>query len=100
MWRASLESYGVLWEFVGGIDHINFLVSRSQWALWAAVLSSAGAGEGRKSRITVAHCSRQWTPIFTKVWPCQMLRANGSAFKDAPIESDSSPQTHPGMRDF
>lgn len=81
MWRAPLESYGVLWEFMGGIDHINFLVRRSQWALWAAVLSSAGVGEGSKSRITVDHCSRQCTQNVTKDWPCQMLRANASAFK-------------------
>lgn len=58
MWRAPLESYGVLWEFMGGIYHINFLVRRSQWALWAAVFSSADVEEGRKSIITVVHCSR------------------------------------------
>lgn len=81
MWRAPLESYGVLWEFMGGIYHINFLVRRSHWALWAAVLSSAGVGEGRKSRITVVHCSRQCTQNVTEDWPCQMLRANVSAFK-------------------
>lgn len=32
MWKAPLESYGVLWELMGGIRHINFLVRRSQWA--------------------------------------------------------------------
>lgn len=57
MWRTPLESYGVLWEFMGGIYHINFLVRRSQGALWAAVLSLAGVGEGRKSTITVVCCS-------------------------------------------
>lgn len=26
LWRAPLESYGVLWDFMGGIYHINFPV--------------------------------------------------------------------------
>ena len=84
---------------MGRIYHINFLVRRSQWA---AVLGSAGMGEGKKSRITVVHCSRQCTQNFTKNGSRQMLIANVSAFKDMPmgLDSDSSPETHVGIWDF
>lgn len=87
----------MLWDCMGGMYHISFLVRRSQWA---AVLGSAGMGEGKKSRITVVHCSRQCTQNFTKDGSHQTLRANVSAFKDVPMRLDSRPETYAGMWNF
>lgn len=100
MWKAPLGSYGALWEFIGGIYHINFLVRRSQWAQWAAVLGSAGVGEGRKSRITVVRCSRYCTQNFTKDWSCQTLRASVPAFKDVPLGLDAAQRPMLGCRTY
>ena len=100
MWRAPLESYGVLWEFMGGIYHVNFLVGRSHWALWAAVLSSAGVGEGRKSRITVSIVRDNASRTSQRIGLVKCLGQTSLLSEDVPTDLDFSPKTEPGPQDF
>lgn len=99
LWRAPLESYGVLWDFMGGIYHINFPV-KDPSGLSGSCTQLSWHGGGVKSGITVVHCSRQCTQNFTNHGTRPTLRANASACKDVPMGSDSSPETHPMVPDL
>lgn len=74
-----MERYGSSWE-----EYITliFLSEDPSGLSGQLYLAQLAWGEGRKSRITVVHCSRYCTQNFTKDWSCQMLRASVPAFKD------------------